>query len=480
MQTQETKTRSLTDRGTNGRTTWSLRGKVRLTLLTALSLTALAGPGQSTAHAQSSYTVTDLGRLPNSDTSYPHNVDATDPSNVRVVGNTARSGSRYHGFYWSSATKTMVDIGVLGVGSNSQAADVNSKGEVVGQSSTLSTGGNDHAIYWNPSRGAGNPLDLTGSAWPASYAYNINENGIIFGAVYSQSTGVLPACWIPSAPGVYGPTTLLPLPSGAGVTSSLVGQGRNLSESGDIAGAIPNASGGGSAAYWKNTGTAAAPVYGLPTVIAEPVAAAQSLASIINNLGHVVGTYSVTGFSPSRPFGWNPGDVAATDLGVFTSSQSTLPYGLNDLDQVAVFAPVTVGTGTEFRAAIWLPQADPAYGLTAGLNLLTTPSGASTLGGTQTRPYGDRSNGRGFTLNNNSQLVGFSTISTGQAHAILWDKVNKMRDLNSTSLTPTKGTFSYLASAAGITDNGYIVGSGQTVPSKGKTYVNAYLLTPKP
>jgi probable HAF family extracellular repeat protein len=77
-------------------------------------------------------------------------------------------------------------------------------------------------------------------------------------------------------------------------------------------------------------------------------------------------------------------------------------------------------------------------------------------------------------------VVGFSTTSTGEYRAFIWDKVNKMRDLNSASLTPNKATFAYLRDACGITDNGYIVGTGQTVTSKGKTYIHAFLLTPKP
>jgi probable HAF family extracellular repeat protein len=405
---------------------------------------------------------------------------------VKVVGTTVIGGTgigsyAYRGFYWSSATKTMVSIGVIGAGSQSRANDVNSKGEVVGDSSTISGNGNNHALYWNPSRGKDNPLDLC-PEWPLSMAFNINESGIVVGYVYSESTGNLPACWIPTSPnsGVYGPTVLLPRPSDAGLTNSGFGRGRYLAENGDIVGGLVDAGGVFHAVYWKNLGTSASPVYDVPTIIAEPSAGASSNAGIINSLSQIVGGWSASG-SSGRPFGWNPGDAVATDLGAF-SNNPTSAWGLNDLGQVAVLAPITVGTGTQNRAAIWLPQADSAYGLSAGLNLLTTPGGAGTLGGTDTRPLGlsTSGNGRGFTLNNNGQVVGFSTTSTGEYHAFIWDKVNKMRDLNSKTLTPDKATFAYLRDACGITDNGYIVGTGQTVTSKGKTYIHAYLLTPKP
>lgn len=442
---------------------------------TLLALAALAFVGARPAVAQSSWTVTNLGVLPNTDRSYPHNMDVTDLNNIKVVGNTVRTGtnSKYHGFYWSSATKTMVDIGVIGAGSFSEAFDVNSRGEVVGQSATTSTGGNNHALYWNPSRGAGNPLDLA-PEWPLSQAYNINENGIIVGYVWSQSTGNLAACWIPTAPGVYGSATILPRPSDAGATNSGAGKGRSLTESGDIVGSVTDAGGNSHAAVWKNTGTLTVPVYNSPTLIVEPSGGTSSSASIVNGLGQVAGGWSVGGSSPGRSFGWNEGDPVATDLGTF-GDNSTQAWGLNDLGQVALHAFITVGTSSEIRAAIWVPQADPAYGLTAGLNLLTTPSGASTFGGAQARPYGGNFNGKGFTLNNKGQVVGYSTTRS-VAHAFIWDKVNKMRDLNNKSLTPNKATFSYLRDACGISDNGYIVGTGAN--PKG-TY-QACLLTPNP
>ena len=71
--------------------------------------------------------------------------------------------------------------------------------------------------------------------------------------------------------------------------------------------------------------------------------------------------------------------------------------------------------------------------------------------------------------------MGYS-ITISVAHAIIWDKVNKMRDLNNKSLTPNKATFSYLRDACGISDNGYIVGAG--VNAKGN--YRACLLTPNP
>ena len=449
--------------------------RLALAALPLAASTALALSAARPAAAQSSWTVTDLGRLPTADRSYPNNVDATDPANVKVVGTTMIGGSSYRGFYWSSATKTMVSIGVIGAGSYSRAYDVNSRSEVVGHSATSPTGGNDHALYWNPGRGAGNPVDLA-PEWAASEAMNINENGIVTGYVYSQSTGTLPACWIPTAPGVYGPTVFLPRPVGAGLTNDSSNKGRYLAESSDIVGSVPDASGTSHACFWKNTGTAASPVYGQPTIIAEPSGGTGSSATMINNSSQTAGGWSVGG-SHERPFGWDLASLVATDLGVF-SSNGTQAYGLNDLGQVAVLAPITVGTSWEFRVAIWLPQADPAFGLTAGLNLLTTPGGADTLGGTQTRLSGGFFNGKGFTLNNNGQVVGYSTTSRGDPHAFIWDKTNKLRDLNAPPLTPNKATFSYLRNASGITDNGYIVGEGLT--SKGKTYIDAYLLTPNP
>jgi probable HAF family extracellular repeat protein len=117
---------------------------------------------------------------------------------------------------------------------------------------------------------------------------------------------------------------------------------------------------------------------------------------------------------------------------------------------------------------VWLPADDNANGLAAGLNNL------GTLGGSSSRADGPF--GIGSPINNKGQVVGRShTKGDRETHAFIWDRVNKMRNLNSTALTPNKATFSYLWIAHGISDTGYIMGRGIT--AKGN-HTRSFLLTP--
>jgi hypothetical protein len=96
-------------------------------------------------------------------------------------------------------------------------------------------------------------------------------------------------------------------------------QGRYLAENGDIVGASPMPTAFSMPSTGRN-GTPASPVYDVPTIIVEPSGGASSNAGIINGLSQIVGGWNTTSGSSDRPFGWNPGDALATDLGAFGSN----------------------------------------------------------------------------------------------------------------------------------------------------------------
>jgi hypothetical protein len=259
-----------------------------------LALTAfLIAPA---AHAQSSYKVTDLGQLPNTDASYPTAMDADDSANVRVVGLTTLKGVSKSAYYWTQGTGP-VAIGVLPGGTSSLALSVNSRGDVVGRAATLSTGANAHAIYWNPKRGEGNLLDLAPETQSSS-AVSVNEHGIIIGFLDVPGNFRKSVFWTPNGQGDYGTTTPLPLPAGA--VGTMDGP-TFITDNGDIIGDYVNPDGANHPCLWKNVGTPQAPAYGEPVVIPEPEGSLYGSARYLNGAGQVAGPGMIRGLSCGTP-----------------------------------------------------------------------------------------------------------------------------------------------------------------------------------
>lgn len=429
---------------------------------TALLGVIALGMGTPPAHAQSSYTVTDLGVISGSVSTKATDLDDTATISgtttpiIRIVGTTGTStGSYYHGFYWDSVTKTLVDLGVAPGGTNSISHDVNSRGEVVGEASTTSNGGDNRAFYWNTSLGARNLVPLPHTLSNAyhsgtaviSVAKSISETGIITGILYSPewsttgniNTGNVPVYWKKDASGVYQCYELPPLVGDAPSRGST----GNINGSGDISGSRTAADGTGTShsVVWKNlSGDPAAPLYG------TPIDSGVNSGAIINDAGQVAGTLPPSGF-----FWAAPGTTSPQPMG--TLGGSTIVFALSNAGQATGYSEITSGGAR--HAYLWPGSAS------VGLRDLGTLGGGGSTGN---------------ALNDAGVVVGTSDMQKGFDHAFRWTSATGLLDLNSKTLTPTKGAFSDFISAERITNRGNIAGYGMV---RGN-YTHAFLLTPKP
>lgn len=428
---------------------------MRLRNLTPLFCAASVALCMAAARAQTGYTLTELGTINGAYNIQPKDIDDAGGV-VRVTGTTSdRNGNGYHGFYWDSATHVMVDIGVALAGTNSSPKDVNRYGEVVGKSNTTPTGGNGRAIYWNPSRGANNPLLLP---FPAGFDPNttsngasaINDAGIIVGNLYRSDTGGIPVYWKRDASGAFVCTILSEIPGSQWTNDR---GATDINERGDICGFV-----GSPAAYnhtrgvvWVNQGASAAdPVYGEPSQAGLPDYATWPYMSgeFITESGLVGGGHEDASGAFHRHI-WNPFDTNAL---------------LDTYDAGGVTSLGESGASTG-----WTYQFDGGkrraylhrYGATTiNLGVLT---GVSTYTSTSSH------------VNAFETVVGSSEANRkGEVHAFRWTAAGGMFDLN--NLTPSKGTLTYLSGAAKITDSGKILGSG---PIK-SGYQRAFVLTPNP
>lgn len=224
---------------------------------------------------------------------------------------------------------------------------------------------------------------------------------------------------------------------------------RQINANGDIVGSLRTTDGSGShAVVWKNQNLD--PATGLPDphapLYGTPVDSVGGSGFFINNAG------AVAGFSAEfYGFFWSmPGTTLPEGMVPPGSSYNLVSlHGLNENGQIVGESNFTAnGPKTAY---VW------SGGVMRSLG---------TLGGVQSF---------GNALNNAGVVVGDFQLSSLDYHAFRWNSVNGMQDLNSTTLTPTKGAFTVFSGAAGIGSRGNIVGDGLV-----KRVDHAFLLTPKP
>ena len=373
-----------------------MRGAVSVVSFLTVMVTILAFAHP--ASASLTITVTDLGTLGGTESS------ALGINNVgQVVGDssTATSGIVPHPFLWQNGA--MTDLGTLG-GSRGEAFAINDAGQVVGDSTTAS--GVRHAFLWQ----SGVMTDLgTLPGGTESAALSINNNGQVVGFSTIASGSGDAFLW---QSGVM--TDLGTLPGGTG--SSAWG----INDLGQVVGVSLSSLGVFHAFLWQN---------GVMTDLGTLPGEAQSVAVSINDLGQVVGGNAVAFaflVAGGHAFLWQNGVM--TDLGTLGGAFSTAS-GINNLGQVVGISNTTSGVPHAF---LW------QNGVMTDLGTLPGDTVSLALG-----------------INDLGQVVGGSATEA-RIHAVLW-----------TTATPAQATGALIDQVQGLVSAGVLShGQGQSLTTK--------------
>jgi probable HAF family extracellular repeat protein len=316
------------------------------------------------------------------------------------------NAQRYHAFIWNSGGG-MTDLGTLG-GNTSYATGINDSGQVVGYS-YLADDVTRHAFIWTASGGMVDLGTLPGGAW--SQGENINASGEICGEAVDGSGIEVPFFWSPSTGFVIAPG---PYADGSGAYAF------GINDAGTVTGQAYLSHDILYGILWR---TETGQIRSIPGLYSNFVVGYD-----INNRNHVAGN-SLTSSWLWDAIVWVPGQ-GTVDIGEVPGASTTLAHGINDRDQVTGIGYI----GSNTSAFYW-----------------SRPTGIvvmQTLGGTI---------GAGLHINRTGMIAGWSSNSSGQTHAALWnDYTSVPQDLG----TLPGGTISY---AYGVNSSGQVVGFS-TVP----------------
>lgn len=338
----------------------------------------------------------------------------------------------------AAATPRFIDLGTLG-GANSYATAVNRLGQVVGYSQTQF--GEMHAfIYPNPD-GSGGMRDLGSPTRCCSYAYGINNNGLVVGQDAGRAFVWTVARGMRTLPAI-----------GAGISSAV-----DINDRGMIVGNSQVVAGGPThAVLWIPAPDGSYRITDLGT-FPSTTRPLSSFATGVNELGAVVG-YAQTDSGAFHAFIAGTGTLRGLiDLGAPPGAGpgfQSFAHEINDQGQVVAFVRSALRGGGPLPAAN--PAATPFVwqnGKWASLGDLGSGDAAA------------------FDLTNAGLVVGSSRMAFGGAsHAVVW-----VRQATGAYAIRDIGTLGGLASAArGINPLGQIVGESQTV--KGATHAFLYVL----
>lgn len=268
--------------------------------------------------------------------------------------------------------------------------------------------------------------------------YGINNSGQVVGDVIDSTRGNNFIAFVSSGGTM---TTLGTLPGD--YTSEAFG----INSSGQVVGESITSSNHGSAFLYSN-GT----MIDLGTLPGN----SYSTAYAINNSGEVVGNASAAGNLVTHAFLYKNGTM--TDLGVLAGFSYSSAVSINASGQI-------VGNTSGYGTGV--------YSAEAFLYSNGTMSGLGTLGGTLSFA---------LSINDQSQIVGYSTTSSGKQDAFLYSSSTGMEDLNTlyasllVSGTGTQTGFTSFDMAADINASGQIVGLG-TYWNGSSSVSEAFLLT---
>jgi len=310
--------------------------------------------------------------------------------------------------YWSEAHTSsppsraiIIDLGTLG-GTHSQAAAINSVGEVVG-SATTASGIGSHAVLWNKD----GIVDLGA---PAGYTYSgamaVNASGHIAGYGFNPRRDYRGALWDSRSVSTLTPSDAISIAYGINNRAQVVGY-INLE-----------------AARWEK---------GVPTMLGMLFGDNESIAYGVNDAGQVVGnSYNRFGDRASHAFIWENGIM--NDLGTVPGGSGASAAAVNDRGHVVGDARLVENSAFITHAFLWQKGTMTDLGTLAG-------GGASAA----------------LALNSRDQVVGWSGSALGSRRAVLWQG-NALIDLN--DLLPANSGW-VLREAVGINDQGVIAGNGE-------------------
>jgi probable HAF family extracellular repeat protein len=188
-----------------------------------------------------------------------------------------------------------------------------------------------------------------------------------------------------------------------------------------------------------------------PTVL-PTLGGASAEANGINNSGQVVGNSNLSGDAAHHAALWTLFNGHIADLGTLGGTSSSA-LAINASGLIAGWSDLSGDAGQ--HASLWNGS---------------TITDLGTLGGV---------NSQALALNLDGSIVGWSELADGSQHATLW-KDGHIFDLNSLLPSGAVSAGWVLRSAAGINDQGWIVGTTDTNALLGQTDWHAFSLSPTP